>query len=106
MADLDHPVGDPAWRFRGFRTHPETIDNQRDFLTVAASLAARSSHPGAADLHRVALWNSQGAKDAAAFAEHGEAGYDGDSSLGAGGPTPALIDTAGLFAERAWTVDA
>lgn len=104
MNDLDHPVGDPAWRFRGFRTFPETIDNQRDFLTVAASLAERSAHPGAADLHRVALWNSQGARDVARFEEHGPDGFGGDVALG-DGPRAALIGTAALFAARGWAID-
>lgn len=104
MTNLDQPVGDPAWRFRGFRTDPETIDNQRDFLTVAASLAARSAHPGAPDLHRVALWNSRGAKDVAAFEEHGDAGFGGTLTLEEGGPGPALVGTAALFAARGWKV--
>lgn len=103
MTDLDQPVGDPAWRFRGFRTSPETIDNQRDFLTVAASLAERSAHPSAADLHRVALWNSQGARDVARFEEHGPDGFGGDVALG-GGPRAALIGTAALYGARGWAI--
>ena len=100
MDNLDQPAGDPAWRFRGFQTWPASLDAQRDFLTIAASLAARSSHPCAQDVHRVALWNSQGTQLVAAFEDFGERGFGGAVKL-PGDPTPraALIGTADFLIE-------
>ncbi|MBK8576240.1 MAG: hypothetical protein IPN90_11380 [Elusimicrobia bacterium] len=77
MDNLDEPTGHPAWRFRGFQTWPVRIETQRDFLTIAASLSARSKHPCAQDLHRVALWNSQGTQEVMGFQDDGEQGFSG-----------------------------
>jgi cation transport ATPase len=94
MDNLDQPAGDPAWRFRGFQTWPMSIEAQRDFLTIAASLAARSSHPCAKDLHRVALWNSQGTQEVTGFQDFGEKGFGGIVQLpGEPAPRTALIGT-------------
>lgn len=100
MDNLDQPAGDPAWRFRGFHTWPESIEAQKDFLTIAASLAARSSHPCAKDLHRVALWNSQGIQAVTGFQDFGENGFGGLVQL-PGEPTPrvALIGTHNFLIE-------
>lgn len=100
MDNLDHPTGDPAWRFRGFQTYPASIDAQRDFLTIAASLAAQSQHPCAKDLHRVALWNSQGTQAVSGFQDFGEKGFGGAVQLpGESTPRAALIGTATFLTE-------
>jgi cation transport ATPase len=100
MDNLDHPTGDPAWRFRGFQTWPASIDAQRDFLTIAASLAAQSQHPCAKDLHRVALWNSQGTQAVSGFQDFGERGFGGAVQLpGESTPRAALIGTATFLTE-------
>lgn len=100
MDNLDQPAGDPAWRFRGFQTWPASIEAQRDFLTIAASLAAKTSHPCGKDLHRVALWNSQGTQDVTGFQDFGEKGFGGFVQL-PGEPTPraALIGTRNFLIE-------
>lgn len=100
MDNLDQPAGDPAWRFRGFQTWPASLDAQRDFLTIAASLAALSTHPCAPDLLRVALWNSRGSQKVTGFQEAGEKGFGGLVQLpGEPAPRAALIGTAAFLAE-------
>ncbi|MBL8023033.1 MAG: hypothetical protein JNK54_01950 [Elusimicrobia bacterium] len=105
MDNLDHPTGDPAWRFRGFQTWPASIEAQRDFLTIAASLAAQSQHPCAKDLHRVALWNSQGTQTVSGFQDFGEKGFGGAVQLpGESTPRAALIGTKDFLNESGMAI--
>ena len=105
MDNLDQPAGDPAWRFRGFHTSPTSIDAQRDFLTIAASLASKSSHPCAKDLHRVALWNSQGTQPVTGFQDFGEKGFGGLVQLpGETTPRVALIGTRDLMTDSGQSI--
>ncbi len=105
MDNLDQPAGDPAWRFRGFQTSPTSIDAQRDFLTIAASLASKSSHPCAKDLHRVALWNSQGTQPVTGFQDFGEKGFGGLVQLpGETTPRAALIGTRDLMTDSGQSI--
>lgn len=100
MDNPDQPAGDPAWRFRGFQTWPMSFDTQRDFLAIAASLGARSIHPCAKDLHRVALWNSQGAQEVTGFQDFGEKGFGGLVQLpGESAPRAALIGSPSFLSE-------
>lgn len=97
MADA---VKDKPWSFLAFQTAPANPQLEKDFLTMAASLAARSSHPSASELMRVARLNGCPRCDVIGFKDFPGEGFGGAVQLpGEAYPRPVLIGTRAFLAQ-------
>ncbi len=64
-------------RFDAYHVLPDSPQNQKDFLYVVASLMAKSSHPMAADVVRIAEANAILPVDVEGFQEYPDRGLGG-----------------------------
>src|SRR5688572_14900656 len=51
------PTMTQTWRFTAYQTAPASRQMEKDFLTIAGSLAIQSAHPAAPAIDRVAQTN-------------------------------------------------
>src|SRR5581483_7050742 len=66
-----------AYRFDAYHVLPDSPQMQKDFLYVAASLMAKSTHPQAAEVVRIAKLNAILPVEVEGFQEYPERGLGG-----------------------------
>ncbi|MBI4397064.1 MAG: hypothetical protein HY548_08220, partial [Elusimicrobia bacterium] len=93
-------IAQSPWRFGALLTTPANDQVEKEFLAIAASLAAKTSHPAAREIERVARLSQLAHFPVIGFQDFQEKGFGGAVHLpGEGVPRAALIGSRAFLEE-------